>query len=169
MEYCAHCSHKLAVQEIYGRLRPICPSCGFIVFQGPKVAVGILAARAGRLLMTRRNIDPGKGKWGFPAGYMDIDEAVEETARREFKEETGFDVRIDGLIGVYSLVERGVLLVAYAGTIVGGTLNMDHETQAVDFFAPDNLPDLAFEQNRQIIADWLRFLERASPPTNTTK
>lgn len=162
MSYCPRCGHELAEQEIYGRLRPVCPSCEFIEFRGPKVSVGILAAQAGRLLMTRRNIDPGMGKWGFPAGYMDIDEAAEAAALREFKEETGFDAQITGLIGVYSVVERGVLLIAYAGEIVGGTLAMDHETQAVDFFAPDDLPELAFAQNRDIIIDWLRFLERDS-------
>jgi 8-oxo-dGTP diphosphatase len=158
MSYCPRCGHELSEREVYGRLRLVCPHCEFVLFRGPKVAVGVLAARAGRLLLTRRNIDPGMGKWGFPAGYMDIEETTEETARREFKEETGFDVRLDGLVGVYSHVERGVLLVAYAGTIVGGALAMDHETQAVDYFAPSNLPELAFAENRAVIADWQHFL-----------
>ncbi len=156
MNYCPRCGQRLMEGEAFGRLRPICPGCGHVVFRGPKVAAGALVVRDGQLLFNRRDIDPGMGKWGLPAGYVELGEPVEEAAIREVFEETGLEVRLEGLVGVYTNVQTGVVLVIYAAQIVSGEPVAGHETQAVGFFAPDALPELAFEQNRQIIADWLR-------------
>jgi ADP-ribose pyrophosphatase YjhB (NUDIX family) len=127
-----------------------------VVFRAPKLVAGALVARAGQLLMNRRDIDPGMGKWGLTAGYVELGEPVEEAALREVREETGLEVRLEGLVGVYTAVETGVVLVIYHASIVEGEPVAGHETQAVGFFAPDALPELAFEQNRQIIADWMQ-------------
>jgi 8-oxo-dGTP diphosphatase len=147
MCYCPQCGHLLEEREAYGRLRPVCPNCGHVVFRNPKVAAGVIIARDGAILLNQRDIDPGLGKWGLPAGYVAI---------REVREETGLDVRLDALLGVYSNLERGVVLVIYCASVVGGALVAGHETRAVDFFSPDALPELAFAQNVEIIADWLK-------------
>jgi 8-oxo-dGTP diphosphatase len=160
MTFCPRCGQRLTEREAFGRLRPVCPACGYIVFRGPKLAAGALVARDGQLLLNRRDIHPGMGRWGLPAGYVELGEPVEETAIREVFEETGLEVRLEGLVGVYTNVESGVVLVIFAGQVVGGEPVAGHETQAVGFFAPDALPELAFEQNRQIIADWLRRKDR---------
>jgi ADP-ribose pyrophosphatase YjhB (NUDIX family) len=154
MNFCPRCGHRLTEQEAYGRLRPVCPGCGHVVFRGPKLAAGALVVQDGKLLFNQRDIDPGLGKWGLPAGYVELGERVEEAATREVFEETGLEVRLEGLVGVYTSLEPGVVLVIYQASIVGGKLLAGHETQAVGFFPPEALPDLAFEQNRQIIADW---------------
>lgn len=156
MSYCPQCGHLLGEREAYGRLRPVCPNCGHVVFRNPKVAAGAIVARDGAVLLNQRDIDPGLGKWGLPAGYVDLGEQVEVAAIREVKEETGLDVRLDALLGVYSNLERGVVLVVYCASVVGGELIAGHETRAVDFFSPDALPELAFTQNVEIIADWLK-------------
>ena len=156
MEYCPRCGQALEEREAFGRLRPVCPDCGHVVFRGPKVAAGALVAQAGSILLNQRDIDPGIGKWGLPAGFVDLGERVEDAAIREVKEETGLDVCLEGLLGVYSDVERGVVLVVYCASVCGGELIVGHETRAVDFFTPDALPELAFAQNAIIIEDWLR-------------
>ncbi len=156
MEHCPRCGLALEEREAFGRLRPVCPGCGHVVFRGPKVAAGALVVQAGAILLNQRDIDPGLGKWGLPAGYVDLGERVEDAAVREVKEETGLDVRLESLLGVYSDVERGVALVIYCASVSGGALIVGPETRAVGFFAPDALPELAFAQNHDIIADWLR-------------
>ncbi len=156
MNFCPRCGQRLIEREAFGRLRPVCPACGHVVFRGPKLAAGALVARDGQLLLNRRDIAPGLGKWGLPAGYVELGEPVEEAAIREVFEETGLRVRLEGLVGVYTNVESGVVLVIFAAEILEGEPVAGHETQAVGFFAPDALPELAFEQNRQIVADWLR-------------
>jgi 8-oxo-dGTP diphosphatase len=156
IEYCPRCGHALEERETFGRLRPVCPGCGHVVFRGPKVAAGALIVRDGAILLNQRDIDPGLGKWGLPAGYVDLGERVEEAAIREVKEETGLDVSLEGLLGVYSNLERGVVLVVYCASVCGGELRAGHETRAVGFFAPNALPELAFAQNVEIIEDWLR-------------
>jgi 8-oxo-dGTP diphosphatase len=156
MDYCPRCGQALEEREAFGRLRPVCPSCGHVVFRGPKVAAGALVAQAGSILLNQRDIDPGIGKWGLPAGFVDLGERVEDAAIREVKEETGLDICLEDLLGVYSDVERGVALVVYCASVCGGELIVGHETRAVGFFAPDALPELAFAQNSAIIEDWLR-------------
>lgn len=157
MNFCPHCGSSLVTGEAYGIPQQSCPECDFIAFEGPKLAAGILVVHNGKLLMNKRNIEPGKGKWGFPAGYINAQERAEDGALREFHEETGLIAGISGLIGVYSHPERNIILIAYHGQILGGTMVMDHETLAVDYFDTDDLPELAFEQNREIIQDWLRL------------
>ena len=156
MEYCPRCGQPLEEREAFGRLRPVCTSCGHVVFRGPKVAAGALVVQHDAILLNQRDIDPGIGKWGLPAGYVELGERVEDAAIREVKEETGLDVSLDGLLGVYSDVERGVALVIYCASVRGGELIVGHETRAVGFFALDALPELAFTQNSDILADWLR-------------
>lgn len=154
MIYCPNCAQPLAEREAFGRVRPVCPSCGYVGFRDPKVAAAVIVERDGGILLTRRAHDPGRGRWGLPAGYMEWDEPVEGAAAREVLEETGLIVRLERLVGVYSFPDRGVVLVVYAGQIVGGELCASEESEAVAFFAPDELPDLAFAENAAIIADW---------------
>lgn len=156
MQYCPQCGQPLIEREAFGRLRPVCPACGHVVFRGPKVAAGALVVRDDTILLNQRDIDPGLGRWGLPAGFVDLGERVEDAAVREVKEETGLDVRLDGLLGIYSDLERNVVLVIYRASISGGELIVGHETRAVGFFPPNALPELAFIQNLTIITDWLR-------------
>jgi ADP-ribose pyrophosphatase YjhB (NUDIX family) len=156
MRYCPNCAAELEQRMAFGRLRPVCPQCGFVGFRDPKVAAGVLVERGGRILLTRRAHDPGRGLWGLPAGYMEWDERVEDAAVRETLEETGLRVRLERLVGVYSYPARGTVLVVYAASIEGGELCASDESEAVEFFAPDDLPPLAFDENARIIADWSR-------------
>ena len=138
------------------RMRPVCTSCGTVVFLDPKVVAGVIAAIGGRVVMVRRNMEPGIGRWTFPAGYVDRGEGVEEAATREMEEESGLKVRITGLVGVYSHAGETNILIVYTGTMVGGTLAAGPEAQEAGLFNPDALPPLAFQRDTAILTDWRR-------------
>ncbi len=152
--YCQRCGHALDQREIEHRLRPYCPGCGYVVFLDPKLAAVVLALLDGRLVLVRRGIEPAMGRWSFPSGYVDRGEVVEDAARREVKEETGLDARLDRFIGLYSKSGSPVVLAVYSATIVGGEMIAGHEVTDVLTFAPDELPPLPFPHDYEILADW---------------
>jgi ADP-ribose pyrophosphatase YjhB (NUDIX family) len=157
MKFCPMCGTPLATRFLHGHDRPACPACGFIHYAGPKVAVGVVIAHEGRLLLNRRAIDPGKGRWSFPSGYVDLGETTTSAAVREVKEETGYEVRLDGLVGVYSAPTRPVVFVVYGGEIVGGEPEPCDEVEEVGLFDLRNLPVLAFEHDDDIVRDWQQW------------
>ena len=97
--FCAQCGHTLEVRAVEDhRVRPVCPACGFIVYLNPPIAAGVIAARIdGKIALVVRGEEPGKGLWGLPAGFMEIDETVEQAARRECFEETGLTLELGDL------------------------------------------------------------------------
>jgi 8-oxo-dGTP diphosphatase len=154
VRYCLHCGGSLAPRELEGYARPACAACGWIHYEDPKVAVAVLVGRDGKLLLNRRAIEPGLGAWSFPSGYVNRGEVLEEAAAREVQEETGLDVEIGGLFGVYS--ERGnpVVLVVYTASTIRGEAAAGPEVSEVGWFTPDGLPPLAFPHDYAIIARW---------------
>jgi ADP-ribose pyrophosphatase YjhB (NUDIX family) len=162
MKFCPQCGTPLVTRFLHGYDRPTCPACTFIHYAGPKVAVGVVIARNGQILLNRRAIDPGKGRWSFPSGYVDLGESTSTAAVREVKEETGYDVELRGLVGVYSTAARPVVFVVYAGDVVGGTLIPCDEVEEVGLFKTCDLPTLAFEHDQQIVDDWKLWLERTT-------
>src|SRR5438105_4253135 len=108
--------------------RLVCTACGFVFYLDPKIAVGtIIRVPSNRIVLVKRAIDPGYGKWVFPGGYVDRGEPLTVAAVREAREECGLDVRLDGLINVYSYAGRVPVIVVYAATAVGGSLCADDE------------------------------------------
>jgi ADP-ribose pyrophosphatase YjhB (NUDIX family) len=134
--------------------RPACPRCGFVRYDDPKVATGVIAERDGQILLVRRNHEPMLGRWSFPSGFVDAGEAVSEAAVREVREETNVEVHIDRLLGVYSRPGETVVFIAYAGSIVDGTPAPGDEAFEVGLFSPDALPELAFPHDEDIVAAW---------------
>ena len=137
-------------------------------YNDPKVGVGVLAERRGKLLLVKRNHEPRFGEWSFPSGYVDAGEVVEEAAVRETKEETGLDVRIDTLLGAYSAPGERVIFLAYAARVSGGRIIVGEECQDVRFFAPDRLPPLAFPHDDEIVRTWQAFRHRRTQKKRRT-
>jgi len=110
----------------------------------------------------RRAIEPSYGKWVFPGGYVDRGEGLEEAAIREVKEETGLDVRVTRLLGVYSTAGNPVVLVTYEGEVTGGTLQVDEEGLEARAFPPAEIPwgELAFPSTTQVLRDYVARLAR---------
>ena len=141
--------------------RPVCARCGFIVYLDPKVAVGtIIRTPSGRLVLVRRAIEPGYGKWVFPGGYVDRGELLTAAAVREAREECGLDVRLDGLVNIYSYAGRAPVIVVYGATALGGSLSHDDECLETAEFDPSAIPwgDLAFRSTHDGLTDYLSGL-----------
>ena len=100
VKYCPVCGQPASRKRVHGRDRPVCPSCGYIHFQEPKVAAGILVLQDDRVLLVRRSMQPQRGMWTLPAGFVDADEDPAGAAIREVLEETGLVVEIEGLLDV---------------------------------------------------------------------
>ncbi|HEY0420169.1 MAG TPA: NUDIX hydrolase, partial [Acetobacteraceae bacterium] len=91
------------VPEGDNRERLICPDCGHIAYENPKIVVGSVVAHGGSVLLCRRAIEPRRGYWTLPAGYMELGETVHEGARREAREEAEAEIALDGILAVYSI------------------------------------------------------------------
>jgi 8-oxo-dGTP diphosphatase len=152
-EHCLRCGTVLVSRAIDHRERPTCPACGWTLFLDPKVAAAAVLELNGGILLCRRAIEPGFGKWSFPAGFVDRGEVVEEALRREIREETGLDAALDGLVGVYSHAGNPVVLIVYAAH-ASGTPRTSPEASELGVFSPSTPPELAFEHDQNIIHDW---------------
>jgi ADP-ribose pyrophosphatase YjhB (NUDIX family) len=135
---------------------PACAACGFIYYFDPKLAAGVIPVIGDKIGLIRRSIEPGYGLWTFPAGYVNRGEKVEEAAVRETREEACLDVRLEGLVGVYSYPGRPVVIVVYAGVAIGGALGPGAEALEAEAFTPDEIPwsDLAFPSVRDGLRDY---------------
>ena len=138
--------------------RLVCTSCGFVFYLDPKVAVGtIISDERNHIVLVKRAIEPGYGKWVFPGGYVDRGEEVKVAAVREAREEVGLDVQLGELINVYSYPGRAPVIIVYAATIVGGCLACDDEGLEARFFAPEEIPweELAFRSTHEALREFL--------------
>ena len=138
--------------------RLVCVRCGFVFYLDPKVAVGtIIRDEQQRIVLVRRAIEPGYGKWVYPGGYVDRGELVVNAAVREAREEAGLEVRLDHLINVYSYPGRAPVVIVYAASIVGGTLAVDDEGLEARFFEPHEIPwsELAFPSTNDALREYL--------------
>lgn len=155
IRFCPHCGRPIERRRVAGRLRPHCPTCQVTFFADPKLAVAVLIVQGGRIVLQRRTIDPGLGRWTFPSGFVERGERVEDAALREVREEVGLDVKLTRLLGLHSTAGHPVVLAVYLAEPVGGQLVAGDEADDVGLFAPDELPELAFEHDEEIIRAWL--------------
>jgi 8-oxo-dGTP diphosphatase len=154
--FCPQCGTALQVKRVGDRERPVCPGCGFVYYINPIVAVGALVEHEGRVALVRRGVEPGRGRWGLPAGYIEADESAEEAAVRETLEEAHLSVELDGLLDAYSFGtghDRGVLLI-YAAHVLSGEIAAGDDAVDAAWFGPDDLPDLAFRTHREVLRQW---------------
>lgn len=164
--YCPYCATPLVEAFRFDRVRPTCSACGFIHFQDPKVAVIALVIHEGRVLLVQRGVNPGKGYWALPGGYMDAGEMPAVALQREIDEEVGLAIEVHSLIDIYPMVGGdgqaiGIVLAfeaAPAGDIAID--NVGDDVQAAGWFAPPEIPDaLAFESTMTLINAWLAHVE----------
>jgi ADP-ribose pyrophosphatase YjhB (NUDIX family) len=160
LKFCPLCGSPLVERYIEEEryTRRVCSGCGYIFYLNPKVAAGVIPREGDKIWLLRRNIPPASNQWTFPGGYVDLGESVPEAAVREALEETGLNVRLDGLLNVYSYSNAGIVLVAYRGSVVGGKAALSPESREVRAFRPEDIPwdDLAFTSTRDALHDYLR-------------
>ncbi len=153
--HCQRCGTEVHFKAIHARLRPACPSCGFIYFFDPKIAVAVIIEIDGEIVMQQRAIDPGAGQWTFPSGFVDRGEVVIEAAAREALEEVGLAVDNLQLLNLYSEPGQTVTLVVYHTVVSGQHPSIGDESTDVRLFSPERLPELAFPRDEQVLRDWL--------------
>jgi ADP-ribose pyrophosphatase YjhB (NUDIX family)/predicted GNAT family acetyltransferase len=174
--FCPRCGTAMEKAEIGGRMREVCPACQFILFRNPVPGVGVLVeittleGRDDGIVLIQRGQPPFVGRWALPAGFIEEDESVEQAAVRECQEETGLEVELLELFGVYSFPEGPVqsgIIIFYRARPVGGSLRAGDDAQDVAIFSPDNLPDdVAFRTHREVLARWV---QSRSPEAQTQK
>ena len=160
-KFCPRCGNSLVDRyiEIEQHIRKICSGCGYIYYLNPKVVAGAVPWQEDRIWLVRRNIEPSYGSWTFPAGYVDLGESVPEAAIRETREETLLDIRLDGLLNVYSYANVGIVLVAYCASVIGGIAGPTPESREVRAFRVEDIPwnSLAFPSTRDALTDYVGF------------
>ena len=154
--FCPACGNPLAQQFHTGRERPYCYSCDMPIYFDPKVAVVVFIELDDRVLLIRRAVDPGKGKWALPAGFVDFDEAPEEAAIRETLEETNLHVCIRKLLAVFPKRDNGLadIVIAYSASILSGDARAGDDAAEVGWFPRHNLPPLVFYPSITLTGMW---------------
>jgi ADP-ribose pyrophosphatase YjhB (NUDIX family) len=154
INFCPRCGTHITLENKFGKVRPVCPSCGWMHFADPKVAAAVLVEQDGRVLLVRRVNEPFRGLWTLPAGFVDAEESPASAAARECLEETGLSVRVTRVLEVVAGREhpRGAdFVIVYAAHVESGNLLAADDADAAAWFAPSELPPLAFQATKKIL------------------
>jgi ADP-ribose pyrophosphatase YjhB (NUDIX family) len=160
LNFCSNCGTALRFGTVDGehRDRLSCPSCGQIAYVNPRLVVTTLPITDdGQVVLLRRGIDPGRGAWAQPGGFLEVDETVDQAAVRETWEETRLIVEPGEIVGLYTRLEAAVVTIVFEARIVGGEAEPTPEALEIATFAPDAIPwsGLAFATTTWALRDWL--------------
>ncbi|TFB09248.1 NUDIX hydrolase [Candidatus Atribacteria bacterium MT.SAG.1] len=160
IKFCTYCGYKLIRKMCEGRERLYCSRCGKIYYENPTPVVAVIARDdEGKILLIKRKIEPRKGEWALPSGFMELEESPIEAALRELAEETGLKGKYKKLIGVYSNkseIHGYLVTIIYEVEILGGKLCAGDDAEEADFFTVNQLPPLAFQSHREALRKVLR-------------
>ena len=154
--YCSSCGSKTETRLVAKQSLSVCPQCDRIFFRNPKVVVTALIEDAGRVLLVLRDIEPGRGLWGLPGGYVDWNEHPRDALIRECMEEVMIRVEPMEPLAVQHIVlgEEGIVILPYRARLVAGEPAVGEEVQQIGWFSPDGLPPLAFATHRKVLQHW---------------
>ena len=144
--------------------RDVCNHCGLINYVNPKIVAGVVALWDGKILMCKRAIEPRKGYWTLPAGFMEEKETVAQGAAREAREEACADVETDALIGVYNVERISQVQMFYRGRLRTPDIAPGPESEEVGLFAWDDIPwdELAFPAVYHALQHWHQTKDEAA-------
>ena len=158
-QYCSHCGKKNNYGQIDGNIRYHCPSCKTIHYENPKPTATLICPKGDSILLGRRAFSPGKGEWGLPGGFMELNETLEEAALRELKEETNLNGKVNRILGTcshYGSIFGDILLIGMVIDLSSDISSMvaGDDVSELKFFDMNNLPNLAFECHQKIVNDY---------------
>jgi ADP-ribose pyrophosphatase YjhB (NUDIX family) len=128
------------------RPRLVCSECGFIDYQNPRIVVGSVCGWEERILLCRRAINPRRGYWTLPAGFLETQETTADGAMREAWEEARARIAIERLLAVYNVPRLSQVQLIYKARLLSDAVEPGPESEAVRLFAWDEIPwpDIAF-------------------------
>lgn len=158
--FCPRCGEKLETRLLKegDPERLVCGRCGFVFYLGPKLVAGAIFELDGGIVLIQRAIEPGYGKWTFPGGFVERGEVAETAAEREVFEESGLEIEVTGIIGLYSYEGQIPAIAVFSARVTGGEPRALDETMRVESFPRDELPwnDMAFPSTEHALKDYLR-------------
>jgi 8-oxo-dGTP diphosphatase len=165
--FCPRCGGALTHKQMGEHRRQVCSACGFVFYQNPVPAVAMIIPRGDKIVLVRRAEEPYRGHWCLPAGFMELNETPQQCAVREAKEETGLDIRVRELFGVYAGQDdprARVVLIIYLVEMVAGELRAGDDASEARLFGPDELPEeIAFRSHRQAIGQYFGGEDEQNP------
>lgn len=173
MKYCSACASPVVQRIPEGDDRPryICQHCHIIHYQNPRVVVGCLASAGERVLLCRRAIEPQRGLWTLPAGFLENGESLLQGAVRETREEARADVREETLYRLFDMPRINQVYVFYRALLD----NYDHkagpESLETRLFREEDIPwsQLAFPTVTDLLTDYFRDRRRGEYPVRYSK
>ncbi len=174
LTHCTNCGAPLTLGPIAGeeRDRLACASCGHIAYVNPRLVVTALPVNdAGEIVLIKRGLEPGRGLWAQPGGFLEIDETPTEGAIRETLEETGLVIAPGSIVGLYARLEAAVIVLVYEARIVGGAARTGPEALEIVAFAPERIPwpEIAFKTTWYALLDWLEAHRPDLPPPSDSR
>lgn len=161
-------SFRMEIPAGDDRERSVCTRCGFIDYRNPRIVVGSVATdENGRILLCQRAIEPRKGFWTLPAGYLETGESAEEGARREAREEAGAKLDIDRLLAVYSLTRISQIQLMYRARLTSpATIAPGPESIELRLVTFEDIPwpELAFPSVSWALRQWHATRDEAAFP-----
>lgn len=161
--YCPLCTTPLEERQVGHGTHQVCPQCGFVNWNNSKPCAGGLVIQEGKVLLVKRGIEPYKGYWDIPGGFLDSGEDPKEGVRRELREETGLEVYVgdllDIIVDIYGDRTKAqhpgeldyTLNIYYLAEPTGGTLRPADDAVDFHWFPLNELPPdstIAFENGR---------------------
>jgi len=163
MNFCSQCgaSVRLRVPEGDHLARYVCDSCGAIHYQNPRLVVGCVPVHEGQILLCRRAIEPRRGYWTVPAGFMENGETLQEAAARESREEALADVEIGSLLAVVHVLHAQQVHVFFRAKLPAAKYGAGAESLEVALSPRTEIPwsDIAFPSTEFALR---RYLEDES-------
>lgn len=135
------------------KIRAVCPQCETIHYENPLNVVGTVPYLADKVLLCKRNIEPRKGKWTLPAGFMELHETTEEGAARETVEEAGAKFEMEGLFSILNVARVGQVHMFYTARLISDQFEPGYETMETGLFAEANIPwdEIAFRTVKETL------------------
>jgi 8-oxo-dGTP diphosphatase len=155
--FCLACGSPLVERVVDHHPRRVCPACGRIHWRNAKPCAGALIIRNGKVLLVRRAVEPFQGYWDIPGGFCEADEHPAEAAIREVWEETGLEIELTGLLGLWMDEYGGTstLNIIYLARPLGRDLRVGDDADGAAWFSPRALPQrIAFANGVRALTAW---------------
>ena len=158
IKFCSCCGGTMeqGIPDDDDHMRAICTKCGFIHYLNPKMVVGCIPQWGDQILMCKRNIEPGKGKWTLPAGYLENSETMEAGAARETLEETRAMVNITGPYRLFNIPHVNQIYMIFRAELLSKEFGPTSESTHVQLFRKEEIPwdDIAFSVIHKTLEDF---------------